>query len=213
MASFSTPGGLNDPSPASGGSHGIGMMINLQTAISAIQSNPHIYNAVTYLICGVMFFAWGLRTLCTPLSIEQAWIGLAAIASLTPLPIYHRQSDALLLLLSIPACVILFRNGDKAGRWALILTASTIFFTGDLTWVVIIGVIHHLPLPAAPVYQQAVIDAQVFPIPLLLLSTAAFYLWMYYRWQGLPSEAPSSPHSPAAVATATATATSESAHP
>ena len=209
VASFSTPGGLNDPSPASSGAHGIGMMINLQTAISAIRNDPQIYNAVTYLICGILFLLWCLRTIRTSLSVERAWIGLAVIASLTLLPVYHRQSDALLLLLSIPACLILFRRGDSAGKWALILTASSVFFTGELSWVVLLGVIRHLRLPASPTYERAIVDIQVFPIPVVLLSTAIFYLWVYYRWQTPSPEVSRTAHSPFAVATAT----SESAQP
>jgi hypothetical protein len=209
MAFLGAQGGLNDPSPTSRGGHGMGMMINLQTAISAIWSEPHLYNAITYLVCGILFLLWCLRTIRTSLSVERAWIGLAVIASLTLLPVYHRQSDAPLLLLSIPACLILFRRDDSAGRWALILTASGVFFTGGLPWVVLLGAIRHLRLPASPIYERAIVDIQVFPIPVVLLSTAIFYLWVYYRWQAPSPEVSRTAHSPFAVATAT----SESAQP
>ena len=53
VSSAAAHGGPDDPGPASTGAHGLGMMINLQTALSYFRDDPHFYNSVTYLICGV----------------------------------------------------------------------------------------------------------------------------------------------------------------
>ena len=137
--------GLNDPSPASSGAHGIGMMINLQTALSFFRDDPRFYNPATYLVCGVLLLVWAFKTLRSRITPASGWLALAAIAPLTMLPVYHRQSDVLiLLLLAVPACAMLWAERGLIGRLALIVTAAGFVLTGDFTWVIFHGTVGNL---------------------------------------------------------------------
>jgi hypothetical protein len=181
ILAYSLHGGLNDPGPASAGSHALDMLVNLQTALSIFRDEPRIYNLVSYLICIPLFFVWAYVTLRRRPSPKQVWLALAAIAALTMLPVYHRQIDTRLLLLTVPACAMLWAEGGRIGRLALLVTTAGVVLTGDLPWVVIFALIGKLHLPATWFFQQTVMAVQVFPVPLILLAVGVFYLWVYVR--------------------------------
>ncbi|MDR3411182.1 MAG: hypothetical protein P4L87_09610 [Formivibrio sp.] len=61
VMAFAVHGGLNDPAPASAGTHGLGMVISLQAVISVFWDNPHIYNPVSYLIVVPPLFGMDVR--------------------------------------------------------------------------------------------------------------------------------------------------------
>jgi hypothetical protein len=181
LAAFSMYGGINDPGPASTGGHGLDMLVSLQTVISVFRDDPRFYNLASYLICVPLVIAWGWVTLRTRLSARSAWLALAAIAALSMLPVYHRQVDARLLLLTIPACAMLWAEGGRIGRLALAVTTAGFVLTGDVPWAIFFGVIGKLHLPATALTWKMLIAAQVFPVPLTLLVVSAFYLWVYAR--------------------------------
>ena len=173
------PGGLNDPAAASMGWHGLVMITSLQTAISYFRDDPRIYNLVSYLVCGVLLLAWGVRSLRSRFSQRGAWLALAAVVPLTLLVIYHRAYDARLLLLTVPACAMLWSEGRMLGRLALLVNAAAFVLTGDLPWALVFGVISHLR-PTTPWLSGWVLTAiVVFPAPTILLIMSAFYLWVY----------------------------------
>jgi uncharacterized SAM-binding protein YcdF (DUF218 family) len=91
------------------------MMVNLQTVISVFWDDPRIYNATSYIACGALLLAWVFVTVRFRFSPARTWLALAAIAALSLLPIYHRQQDTKLLLLTIPACVVLWTEGGLVG--------------------------------------------------------------------------------------------------
>jgi hypothetical protein len=181
MAALSVHGGLNDPSPASSGAHGIGMMINLQTVLSFFRDDPRFYNLATYLICGVLMLVWLFATLRSRTTPAGARLALAAVAPLTLLPVYHRQGDAILLLLTVPACAMLWAEGGHVARLALLVNAAGFVLTGDLTWAIILGPLNNLHLTLSRLAGQILVAALVFPAPLILLTMAIFYLWIYMR--------------------------------
>jgi hypothetical protein len=116
----------------------------------------------------------------------QTLLAIAAIAILTLLPVYHRQYDAKLLLLAVPACAFLWSKASQtsrpAARLAALLTTASILITGDLTWAMALGLIHNMHTSAATSSSaQLVTAALVFAIPFTLLSTTAFYTWLYAR--------------------------------
>jgi hypothetical protein len=115
------------------------MMINLQTVASILVDDPRFYNPVSYLICGGLILMWSVATFRSRLRISSTniWLALAAIVPLTMLPIYHRQSDAKLLVLTIPACAALFAEGGRIGRIAAIVTAAGLLLTRDLWFLVV----------------------------------------------------------------------------
>jgi hypothetical protein len=119
-----------------------------------------------------------LRTRATP---ARAWLALASIAALSMLPVYHRQYDAKLLLLTVPACVMLLAQAGRMGRLALLMTTAAFVLTGDLTWAILLGLMNHVYPVATGVSAQILMAVQVFPPPLILLVLGVFYLWAYAR--------------------------------
>jgi hypothetical protein len=115
------------------------------------------------------------------------WLALASIAAISMLPVYHRQYDAKLLLLTIPACVMLWAEGGVLGRIALLVNTAGFILTGDLTWAILLGLIGHLHLAATGFSGWLSTALQVFPAPLMLLVMAVFYLWIYARSSSRPA--------------------------
>ena len=181
ISSLSAPGGINDPSPASTGAHGLGMVISLQAALSFFRDDPHFYNPAAHLICGLLLLIWFFATLRSRTSPARARLALAVIAALSLLPVYHRQGDAILLLLTVPACAMLWAERGRVARIALLVNAAGFVLTGDLTWAIILGVINHLGLSTTQLRAQMLIAVQIFPAPLILLTMAILYLWVYVR--------------------------------
>ena len=181
ISSLSVHGGLNDPSPASSGAHGIGMVISLQAVLSFFRDDPRFYNPAAYLICGVLLLVWSFKTLRSRITPAGGWLALAAVAPLSLLPVYHRQGDAILLLLTVPACAMLWAEGGRVARLALLVNAAGFVLTGDVTWAIILGPLNDLHLTLTRQAGQILVAALVFPAPLILLTMAIFYLWMYMR--------------------------------
>jgi len=181
VAAFSVHGGVNDPGPASTGGHGLDMLVSLQTAISVLWDDPRFYNLVSYLICAPLVLAWGFITLRSRPSTRRAWLALAAITALSMLPVYHRQVDARLLLLTVPACAMLWAEGGRIGRLALAVTTAGLVLTGDIPWAIFFGVASKLHLPATALTGTILMAVQMFPVPLILLAVGVFYLWIYAR--------------------------------
>jgi hypothetical protein len=122
VAWFSAKGRINDPG-------GIGLLVNLQAPFSAIRDVPNFYNTATILVMAPVFALWGWLTLKSKLTPRSVWIGLAATSSLALLPVYHHLFDAKILLLTIPACAMLWAEGK---RFIPILTILAFVFTGDV---------------------------------------------------------------------------------
>ena len=167
-----SPGGVADPGPAVDRAHGSEMIISLQGALSLIRNDPHFYNPVAYILCGTLLVVWGAKTLRSSFSPERAWLALAAISVLLLLPVYHRRYDARLLLLTIPACVALWKRGGPIGRSAMVLTLAAIVITGDIFWIVFFNLTHY---SVGPAIQAMALE------PLILLVLGVFYLWAYMR--------------------------------
>ena len=179
MSAFFAHGGINDPGLASAGGHGLGMVINLQSVISVFWDDPRIYNPASYLVCAPLLLVWVFFTLRSRSSQARAWLALAAIAALSMLPVYHRQYDAKLLLLTVPACAMLWAEGGLIGALALGVNTAAFVLTADLPWALLFGLISHLRLSTTGLSGQILMAVQVFPIPLTLLTMGIFYLWVY----------------------------------
>ena len=181
LAAASARGDLNDPGPTSMGAHNLGGMINLQTVIGYFWDDPRFYNPATYLVCAPFLLVWALATIRSRFTPAKAWLALAAIAALSMLPVYHRQYDAKLLLLAVPACAILWAEGGRIGKLAGILTTLCVFLTGDLTWAAFMGFIRGMHVSMDGLSGQVVTAIVIFPVPIILLIVGAFYLWVYAR--------------------------------
>ncbi|MDR3774202.1 MAG: glycosyltransferase family 87 protein [Terracidiphilus sp.] len=181
IAILSARGGISDPGPTSLGGHGLANVISLQSVISVFRDDPRVYNSVSYLVCAPLLIVWMAVTLRSRGTRVRTWLALAGVAALTMLPFYHRQYDAKLLLLAIPACAMLWAKGGLAGRLSLLVTLAALLFTGDLTWALFLALVQRLPLLPAGFWAQLRVVLQVFPAPLSLLILGIFYLVVYAR--------------------------------
>jgi hypothetical protein len=181
MAAISAPGGLNSPGPASMTINILGSVISLQTVFALFRDNPLFYNALTYLVCGAMLAAWSVRTLRSQFSHAGAWLALAAIAPITMIVTYHRSYDAKLLLLSVPACAMLWTRGGPIKWIALVINAAAFVLTADFPLTVLMIWAENLHIPTAGILAQLLTVVRMRPAPLILLVMSIFYLWVYMR--------------------------------
>jgi len=179
--SFSARGGINDPGLASSIAHGRAMVISLQSLAGAFRDDPRIYNPAGYLVSALLLLIWVFVTLRARPSPQKDWLALAAIAALSLLPVCHHLYDARLLLLTAPACAMLWVEGGWTGWFALVLNAAGFALTGDLSWEILSGLISKLHLHAIGQFRQIEAVGQVIPVPLVLLILGIFYLWVYAR--------------------------------
>src|SRR6202789_4555257 len=173
-------GGLNDPGPAAIGFHQPDAIISLQALISVFRDDPRIYVPISLLVAGALMLLWIVVTLRSQASERNAWIALAAIAPLTMLVTYHRQHDAKLLLLTIPACALLWSERGVAGWLALLTNSAAIFITGDIPATYLSIITNHQSVGAG-FFGELKAALLVRPIPIALLFLACFYLWVYMK--------------------------------
>jgi Glycosyltransferase family 87 len=181
IMAYSVRGSLIDPGPASTGSHGLGLQLDLQAVISVFRDDPRIYNPVSYLVFAPLLIVWAIITLRSRSTPARTWLALAAIAALSMLPLYHRLYDSKLLLLTVPACAMLWAEGGLIGRFALLLNTAAFVLTGDLFWGIFLGILSHLHVSTTGLSGQILMAVQVFPAPLILLVMGIFYLWVYVQ--------------------------------
>lgn len=181
IAALSVHGGVADPGPASSGAHALAMQINLQTALSVFWDDPRFYDPASYVLCGILVIVWSIRVLRRKSSERLSWIALAFAATLSMLPVYHRQDDAKLLLLTIPACAMAWARGGRIGKMMFVVTASGLVVTAEIPWAILLTGLRNLHLPSTPWARWGLIGVQVFPIPLVLAGMGIFYLWLLSR--------------------------------
>jgi hypothetical protein len=174
-------GGGTDPSPFAVLSSGPSMIIDLQAAVSFFRNDPRVYNTIVYILIGTLLVIWSVATLRTRARAKTASLALAVIAALTMLPFYHRECDAKLLMLTIPACAMLWSEGRPIGKVGTLLTFAGLFVTADIPWAIDVGWVsrfHRLN----PGFSGLLLAAsQDLPAPLLLLAIGIFYLWLFLR--------------------------------
>jgi hypothetical protein len=181
LATISAPGGINEPGPASLTGRSAFMVIDLQAAISIFRDNPRIYNPASYLFCGVLLLAWAARTLRSSFSRTRAWIAMAAIVPLTMLLTYHRPWDAKLLMLTVPACAMLWAEGGPIAWMALLVNSAGLLLTGDIPLAILNSVTNQMHLGTAGIFAQMLTVVLIRPASLILLGMSIFYLWVYLR--------------------------------
>lgn len=175
------PGGINEPGPNSLTGRSSAMVIDLQAAISVFRNDPRIYNPVSYVVCGALLLAWAVRTLARSSSRLQVWVGLAAVTALTMLVTYHRPWDAKLLLLTIPACAMLWAGGRRLGWIAVLVNGAGMVLTGDTFLAILANIAQMLHVGTAGLAGKLLTVALIRPASLILLAMAIFYLWVYMR--------------------------------
>lgn len=181
LATISAHGGINDPGLNAGKDGSIYSIVDLQSAISVLRDDPRFYTLATYAFCGALLLGWSMLTTLIRFSIPNAWIAVAAVVPFTLLITYHRAWDAQLILLAIPACCLLWREGGWLGKAALLPTSAAIFFPGEVTlglFDMAVGSPHRV---ANNFMASLITIALIRPASLALLAMGLFYLWIYFR--------------------------------
>lgn len=181
LSQVSARGQINDPGPASVTDRSPAMVIDLQSDISIFKDDPRIYNPIAFLVCGTLLVIWAGHTLRSPQFPEKPWLALAVIVPLTILVTYHHPYDAKLLLLSVPACMILWKKGGRAGTIALLLNAAALLFTADVPLAFLKLLTSNLHADSANLLGKIEFILLARPAPLILLAMAVFYLWAYVQ--------------------------------
>jgi Glycosyltransferase family 87 len=156
-------------------------IVNLQTVVAVFRDDPRIDNAVSYLICAPLLLIWALVVMRGRFSLTSALPALAAISALSMLPVYHRQHDMSLLVLTLPACAVLW-NQRSSARWtALLLTLAGAAAASNLAMRFL--ALATAPMRASTTGMTGKLLTVVFarPAPLVLLAIAIFYLYVSAR--------------------------------
>ncbi len=178
---LSAHGSVNDPGPDSLTFHSADYVISLQGLFSLFRDVPSFYNLASYLICGSLLVAGAFRVLTSRFTKENAWIALAAIAALSMLPVYHRGYDAKLLLLTVPACSLLWASDARLKWTAALLTAFALLSTADVPSTILLTIMNGLKIGTASILGKVLTVFVFHPAPMVLLATGVFYLWVYFR--------------------------------
>jgi hypothetical protein len=184
LETISSHGGINEPGPTSLGVNSPDMIIDLQTILSIFDDDPGVYNPVTYAVCAILLLVWLVAVLRLPPSGERAWFALVSIVALSMLVTYHRSYDAKLLLLSIPACAMLWRRGGGRSWTALLLSSAGILFTADIPLAILMRLTRNLYTPTSDVAGKLAVAVVTRPAPLILLAISLFYLFVFIRSAG-----------------------------
>jgi hypothetical protein len=177
---FFEHGGINNPN----GAHGTLAITSLQPIFSYFWDNPRIYHLLTGVVCAPLLVVWVIVTLKSRPSRAKTYYALAAIAVLSLLPVYHRQYDAKIIVLTIPALAMLWREGGST-RWvALLVSLQGYLLTADLAWTIFVSYLlkgHLLQMNEAGNFGPKMTPVMNFPVPISLLIMGVFYLWVYTR--------------------------------
>jgi hypothetical protein len=179
LNALSAHGSVNDPGPDSLTFRSADTVISLQSSFSLIRDEPRFYNAASFLTCGLLLLAGATRVLKSRFTKQNAWIALAAIAPLSMLPVYHRAYDAKLLLLAVPACALLWREGGSLKWLAGVMTTLAIASTSDVPVTLLLGFMKNVT-DIGSVWGRLLTALVFHPAPLVLLATGSFYLWVYF---------------------------------
>jgi hypothetical protein len=171
----------NDPGPSTVLNRGTLVITDLQSVIAFFDDDPSVYNPVSYVLCLGMLAGVLFATRRQQLTPGRVWGGLAAMSALSMLPVYHRQYDAKLLLLTVPACAALWVAGGRIAKLSLAVEFACLFFTSDLPWALFISFVKHLDLPTTGPTRDALIMLLSFPLPMALVITCCFYTLVNFR--------------------------------
>jgi len=183
IAILSAHGAVSDPGPATVLNRGTLTLTNLQAVFSLLRDTPAFYNAASYLVCGAIAVVAIVLTVRRQPGKNARWLGMAFAAAFTLLPVYHRQYDAKLLVLTIPACAMLWSQRSRFSRTALTVTVLGLLVTADLPWAFYLAFTSRLQLSG--VAARLYLFSLAATVPLTVMMVALFYLGAFARALGL----------------------------
>lgn len=181
MASLSGIGSIVDPAATGMAGRNMDSLVQLQTFVSILVPEPAIYNLIVWAICVPLVLLAVLVLWRRGRSASSLWLALAIAAPLSMLPTYHFQHDAKILLLTVPACAMLWVRRGLYGWGALLLTGAAIIINGDIFSGIRITLTRSVLVPQPTLSSEVGTAVLTRPGPIILLATAIFYLWVYFR--------------------------------
>jgi len=179
MHSFFAPGSIVDPSAAGMTGQTMDSLVQLQSVIGVYSSRPEIYNLITWAICGPLIAVAGIVTMVRKQAAHEIWLALAVAAPLSMLPTYHLQHDAKIILLTIPACAMLWKRKNRLGRVCMVITSAAIIICGDIFTFARLVLTRLIAVPHTGALSELATVVLTRPAALILLATAITYLWAY----------------------------------
>jgi hypothetical protein len=104
------------------------------------------------------------------------------------LPVYHRQQDTRILLLTIPAFALLWVQRGLVRWLAAGISFAGVLFTGDASLQLLGSLAKHLGASTSTVSGKLLLVFVARPAPLALFTMGLFYLWIL--WLGSPDRIP-----------------------
>ena len=171
---YGQPGSTNDPASV----YGSCFIVSLQVIFCFIKNDPRFYNLASLVAMAPLLLVWAVAAFRIRGSVTNLWFALAAIAPLSMLPVYHRQYDAKLIVLTLPALALLWTQRATLRYLALGVTSIAILLNSDLFWAAILIVFKPLPIVSLAPIARLRFALVTFPVPISLLIVGLFYLWI-----------------------------------
>lgn len=181
MASFSGVGSIVDPAATGMAGKNMDCIVQLQTVVSIFFPHPETYNLITWILCAPLLALWVVASLRKTSDRTIAWLALAAAAPLSMLPTYHFQHDAKLLLLTIPACALLWAERGLIAWCSLVITGAGMVVSGDIFTAIRILITRNFVYPQGGFGSRLATVILTRPGAIVLLAMALFYLWAIRR--------------------------------
>jgi hypothetical protein len=181
VALYSSPGAVNDPGPTSPTDLITTSAVNLQTVFAVFANKPAFYNLASYITCAPLFVVLFLAATRQEGSSRHRWLGIAAIAAVAMLPVYHRHNDAKMLLLAIPACAMLWASNRVLGSISTAITFGALAMTGDIPRAVLQNLEQNHTFTTTTLAAKMQMVAFARPAPLALLAMAVFFVFLFAR--------------------------------
>jgi hypothetical protein len=183
LAEISAPGANNDPGPAglTSRTRTPETIVSLQAAASTFSQDSRTYDPVSDILCGAALLGWLLITLRAERSREALFLALASVAPLALLITYHRAYDARILLLTIPACALLWARSAPERGLGVLITLTGLCLTGEVPLAIFFAITKKIPIATAGIGDELRTLVVLHPAVLALLAMEVFYLLLYAR--------------------------------
>jgi hypothetical protein len=176
MAIFTGVGGMADPAVTGMAGRNMDCVVELQSDVSIFFGNPGTYNLITYAIWIPLMLVWAFFSLRMKPGRARSLLALAAIAPLTMLPSYHLQHDAKLMMLSIPACAMLWARRGWIGWSAMLITGAGVVINGDMFSGARVLLTHAFIIPEPNFTSRLTTVLLTRQAPLIVFAMAIFFL-------------------------------------
>jgi hypothetical protein len=128
IAGISAHGHPSDPGPANVEAE---HMADLRSMVAVFVDKPSVYNKVVLATAAAFLLAIWYFGRRMPEGREKDLILIATLASVTLIPVYHREYDARLLLVTFPALGVMLACDRFAGYLGWLCTLAACFLTSE----------------------------------------------------------------------------------